>query len=68
MHSAVTIAIACLIIALMLTGCAPTYVLQNPKTGEVAQCQSAAASGWLASHAAETCAVGYEKAGWVRMN
>jgi hypothetical protein len=66
-YTAVTLAVASLTIALMLTGCAPTYVMQNPKTGEVAQCQSRVGD-WVAAHAAETCAVGYEKAGWVRMN
>lgn len=67
MHIAATLTLACLTIALMLTGCAPTYVMKNPATGEVAQCSSNPWD-WVPAHAAETCAVGYEKAGWVRMN
>lgn len=41
-------------------------VLQDPKTGQMAQCQ---ADPWVHTNpfaATEACAKGYESAGWVR--
>jgi hypothetical protein len=56
-----------LAVALAACGCTPTIVMKNPQTGEVAQCRGDSMD-WNPRHAATTCATGYAKAGWVRMN
>jgi hypothetical protein len=68
------VSLAC---ALILAGCArDVFVMKNPKTGEVVQCRGGAegasffpiAQAMANSSAAESCAKGYEAAGWQRMN
>lgn len=51
-----------------LVGCAgqTLIVLKNPKTGEMAQCQTDS-SLFGAAAKADECAKAYEAAGWVRM-
>lgn len=64
--------------ALMLAGCVDSevFVMKDPKTGQIAQC---GATGHGASFfpiiqtkidntSAESCAKGYQAAGWQRMN
>jgi hypothetical protein len=63
---------AVIIAAGLLSGCAgPTVVvMKNPANGEIVQCNGAntglsvVAENW----AARDCAVGYQAAGWTRMN
>jgi hypothetical protein len=59
------------VIVVVLTGCAHAVVLQNPKTGEIAECNK---ESWLwgiwgtidETTANEDCAEAYERAGWRR--
>lgn len=56
-------------LVLLLSGCAPTLiVLQNPATGQMAQCQGANMSQILAQQDAEGCAKAYERTGWKRVS
>ena len=62
--------IAILSPVLLLTACGPTmYVMQNPQTKEIAQCQADPA--WRLDNKgprdAKTCADAYVKAGWVQL-
>jgi hypothetical protein len=53
--------------AILLSGCGPTHVvLQNPNTGEMAQCAGDAWANWNVYAATESCAKGYEASGYVR--
>ena len=55
------------LIACGLSGCAPNQIaLRDPTTGQMAQCQGDSRSRWN-PEATETCARGYEAAGWVRV-
>jgi hypothetical protein len=63
-----------LAIALLLVGCGfrtegPTLiVMQNKKTGQMAQCESDDLYRKMAVEKVEACAKSYEKAGWVRID
>ena len=60
-------AFAFVLLACGLAACAPTQIeLRDPRTGQTAQCQGDARSRWN-PEATETCARGYEAAGWERM-
>ncbi len=55
----------------VLTGCAGGYthiVLQNPETKQMAKCKGDGWANWRLGAAAEECAKGYEKVGFVRMS
>ena len=58
------------ILALLITGCAgPTLiVLHNPETKQMAQCQGDPKLHSDPHGAAEACARGYEKGGYVRVS
>ena len=60
-------ACALLLLACSLSGCAPSQIeLRDPRTGQTAQCQGDSRSRWN-PEATETCARGYEAAGWQRL-
>ena len=51
-----------------LSACAGSpIIMQNPKTQEVAQCNTAAVMGTERYVGNERCAKAYEKAGWTRL-
>lgn len=60
-----------------LAACVPAkdYVMKNPKTGEIKECRADSPGSPFpiiaqtqANKAAESCAEGYEAAGWKKMN
>jgi hypothetical protein len=52
----------------MLGGCGPTMVvMNNPTTGQTAQCQADPWLNWNPYAATEACAKGYEAAGYKRV-
>jgi hypothetical protein len=61
------------VIVVVLAGCGHAVVLQDPETGEMAQCNK---ESWLwgiwgsidETKANEVCAEAYERAGWRRIN
>lgn len=60
-----------LVSVLVLSACAGKpmiAVMQNPKTGEIAQCKVSTADEDTARDEAEDCAKAYEKGGWVRLS
>lgn len=57
-----------LMVGLLLSSCSTMIVLKNPKTGEMAQCEADPWANWNVYAATESCAKGYEKAGWKRMS
>jgi hypothetical protein len=50
-----------------LSACGSTIVMQDPKTQEIAQCDSNTFLPIHRSVSNENCAEAYEKAGWVRL-
>ena len=60
----------CVALALFISGCAsPTLiVLHNPETKQMAQCQGDPKLHSNPQDAAEACAQGYEKGGYVRVS
>jgi hypothetical protein len=68
-HSGAAIAIAgtSIVLLLSLAGCNSVVIMHDPKTGATAQCHPDSGN-LFAQHAAETCAEGYEKLGWQRVN
>ena len=67
-------AVPILVTCLIVSSCAlnpsnkTMIVLQNPQTKEMAQCKGDAWSTWDVYAATESCAKGYEKAGYVRLS
>jgi hypothetical protein len=70
-------AIALAIFSLGLTGCVQSedIVLKNPSTGEIHECKTNSgpsffpiAQTMIDNSSARSCAEGYQKAGWQRMN
>jgi len=63
-------ALAAFILALLASGCAsPTLiVLHNPETKQMAQCQGDPKLHANPQDAAEACAKGYEKGGYIRVS
>jgi hypothetical protein len=61
------------VIVVVLAGCSHAVVLQNPESGEMAQCNK---ESWLwgiwgsidETSANEVCAEEYERVGWRRIN
>lgn len=55
-----------LLAALALAGCATPSVYQDPKTGQVAQCNAATPGLFpiIAQNEINTCAAAYERMGW----
>lgn len=53
-----------------LVGCAGKshIILQHPETKQMAECKGDPWANWRPAAAAEECARGYEKAGYVRMS
>jgi|LakMenEpi03Aug12_release.lakeMendotaPanAssembly.Ray.scaffolds.fasta_scaffold1042010_2 hypothetical protein len=68
--------LALLVIIISVGGCATkSYIMQNPKTKEVVQCNSTGGGSmfilierWQNNAGVEHCAEGYEAAGWKRLN
>jgi len=61
--------VVCTIAFLLLCGCgASRIILHNPETKQMAECVGNPYMNWLPAAAAESCAQGYEKAGYVRMS
>jgi hypothetical protein len=57
------------LVSLTLSACAtPPIIMQDPKTGNIAQCSTADMYGQQNKWSNEQCAKGYEKGGWVRLN
>jgi len=52
---------------ILLPACSSLVVMQNPKTNEIAQCNSSAFGPLHRQADNESCAKAYEKAGWVRL-
>jgi len=53
--------------AIVLSGCgATTIVLQNPTSGQMAECKGDPWANWNVYAATESCAKGYEASGFVR--
>jgi hypothetical protein len=52
-------------LALGACSSAPAIVMQNPKTGEVAQCGQD--QNRIGNQTSELCAKAYERGGWVRL-
>jgi len=50
-----------------LSACAAPIVMQDPKTGNIAQCATADMYGQQNKWANEQCAEAYEKGGWKRL-
>ena len=65
-----TVAFMVFILTMFLSGCAsPTLiVLHNPETKQMAQCQGDPRLHSDPQGAAEACAQGYEKGGYVRVS
>ena len=62
---------AIVILSLLLAGCGATHtqiILQHPETKKMAKCQGDPKLHSNPADAAEACARGYEKAGYVRMS
>jgi uncharacterized protein YceK len=65
--STLVVALSAVAVLPLLSGCTGSIIMHNPKTGETAQCnENGVAPLW--QHEAETCAEGYEKLGWQRVN
>lgn len=66
------------LIFFVLTGCIPTIkpaVFRDPKTGQVAQCNSNSGGGTFpiingvtAQNEIDACAAAYEKLGWIKVS
>ncbi len=63
--------------ALLLTGCVPSefIVMREPTTGQIVQCHTGSGSSFfpisqtmMDNSASQSCARGYQAAGWQRMN
>ena len=52
----------------LLSACGSMVIVQNPKTNEIAQCNSNALLASERAHNNNQCAKAYEKAGWVRLD
>lgn len=56
-------------LTLLISACASQrlIVMHNPKTGEMAQCQSNTMNSFIDIAAVDNCAKSYEMVGWERM-
>ncbi|SEI80846.1 hypothetical protein [Paraburkholderia diazotrophica] len=61
---------AILIGALILSGCASPTVFQDPKTGQVAQCNASTPGIFpiIAQHEIDKCSAAYSKMGWIKQS
>lgn len=59
---------AIIIAAVLLSGCVSPAVFQDPKTGQVAQCNASTPGIFpiIAQHEVDTCASAYTRMGWVK--
>ena len=56
------------VVALSISACSTMIVLQHPETKEMVQCEADPWASWNVYAATESCAKGYERAGYVRMS
>ena len=54
------------VILILLSGCASPAIFKDPKTGQVAQCNSSTPGVFpiIAQHEISTCSDAYERMGW----
>ncbi|OUL79952.1 hypothetical protein [Paraburkholderia hospita] len=62
--------LAIIIAALVLSGCASPAVFQDPKTGQVAQCNASTPGIFpiIAQHEIDKCSAAYSKMGWTKQS
>ena len=56
------------VVVLSISACSTMVVLQHPETELMAQCEADPWASWNVYAATESCAKGYERAGFVRMS